>query len=75
MANRARDWPDQTKRDLEHARHDLHEGYQEWACFNAQQSAEKALKALYQHFTGEAWGHSVKYLLEGLPPEAGVAPE
>lgn len=68
MANRARDWLDQAKRDLEHARHDLLEGYHEWACFSAQQSAEKALKAVYQHLSGEAWGHSVKHLLEGLPP-------
>jgi len=72
MANRAQDWLDQAKRDLEHARHDLLEGYHEWACFSAQQSAEKALNAVYQRFSGEAWGHSVKHLLEGLPPEAGV---
>ncbi len=72
MANRAKDWLDQAKRDLEHARHDLLEGYHEWACFSAQQSAEKALKAVNQRFSGEAWGNSVKHLLEGLPPEAGV---
>lgn len=72
MVNRAQDWFEQPKRDLEHARHDLAEAYHEWACFSAQQSAEKALKAVYQHLSGEAWGHSVKHLLEELPPEAGV---
>jgi HEPN domain-containing protein len=47
----------------------------EWACFSAQQAAEKALKALYQHLGGEAWGHSIKRLLEELPPEIGIPPE
>lgn len=75
MVSRARDWLEQARRDLEHARHDLVEGYHEWACFSAQQAAEKALKALYQHLGGEAWGHSTKQLLEELPPAAGVTPE
>jgi len=72
MVSRARDWLAQAQRDLEHAHHDLAEGYHEWACFSAQQAAEKALKATYQHLGGEAWGHSVKRLLEELPLEAGV---
>jgi len=75
MANRARDWIEQAQRDLEHARADMAQGYHEWACFSAQQSAEKALKAVYQHLGGEVWGHSVKSLLEELPPAAGVTPE
>ncbi len=75
MASRAQDWLDQAWRDLEHARADLTGGYHEWACFSAQQAAEKALKALYQHLKGEAWGHSVKRLLEELPEAVGVSPE
>lgn len=75
MASRAQDWLDQAKRDLEHARLDLASEYHEWACFSAQQSAEKALKALYQHLNAEAWGHSVKRLLDGLPQEVGVTPD
>jgi Uncharacterized conserved protein related to C-terminal domain of eukaryotic chaperone, SACSIN len=75
MSNRARDWLDQAWRDWEHTRHDAAEGYHEWACFSAQQAAEKALKALYQYLGGEAWGHSIKRLLEELPPEMGVSPE
>lgn len=75
MASRAQDWLDQAQRDLEHARHDLRSGYHEWACFSAHQSAEKALKALYQHLSGEAWGHSVKRLLEELPTNLGITPE
>ena len=75
MASRSRDWLEQAKRDLEHGRLDLSSGYHEWACFSAQQSAELALKALYQHLSAEAWGHSVKGLVNGLPPELGVTPE
>jgi HEPN domain-containing protein len=67
VANRAQDWLDQAKRDLDHARNDLSTGYHEWACFSAHQAAEKALKALYQHMNGEAWGHSILKLLEGYP--------
>jgi HEPN domain-containing protein len=70
--SRAQDWLEQAKRDLEHARHDLIQGFHEWACFSAQQAAEKALKGLYQHLSGETWGNSVKHLLEALPPGTGV---
>lgn len=56
MSNRARDWLDQAWRDWEHTRHDAAEGYHEWACFSAQQAAEKALKALYQHLGAKHGG-------------------
>lgn len=75
MASRAQDWLAQAERDLEHARHDHQAGYHEWACFSAHQAAEKAVKALYQHLGGEAWGHSVKRLVDQLPPTIPVAPE
>lgn len=68
MPTRVHDWMRQAKRDLEHAREELNSGYYEWGCFSAQQSAEKALKSVYQHLHAEAWGHSVKKLLENLPP-------
>jgi HEPN domain-containing protein len=69
MASRAEDWYKQARRDLQHARHALEDEEFEWACFAAQQSAEKALKALYQSAGAEAWGHSVFALLESLPLE------
>jgi len=75
MATRARDWLRQAQRDLEHARRDATDGYYEWSCFSAQQAAEKAVKALYQHLGGEAWGHAIKRLLEELPAEVGVTPQ
>lgn len=39
-------WIDQAERDLEVARHLATHAYHEWACFVAQQSAEKAVKAV-----------------------------
>lgn len=75
MASRAQDWLAQAERDLEHAQLDLKFGYHEWACFSAHQAAEKSLKALYQHIGGEAWGHSVKRLLEELAPPTQSPPE
>lgn len=69
MADRSADWLAQAERDLEVAQHDLQGGFYEWACFIAQQAAEKAVKALYQHLHGEAWGHSISGLLAQLPQD------
>jgi HEPN domain-containing protein len=67
---------DQAEGDLEHARNDLAYGFYEWACFSAQQAAEKAVKAVFQARGAEAWGHSVADLLGELvdhyPVEAGL---
>lgn len=62
MVNRHADWLRQAEADLRHARNALDDGDHEWACFAAQQAAEKALKALVQARGGEAWGHSVTVL-------------
>ena len=67
--NRSGDWLAQARRDLEHARQSIGLGHFEWACFAAQQAAEKAAKALHLHLGTEAWGHSVFELLDGLPPD------
>ena len=63
---RSADWIEQARGDLEHARHDLAGAYFEWACFSAQQAAEKAVKAVFQKLGSEAWGHSVADLLQEL---------
>ena len=69
-ASRAEDWFRQARRDLDHARDTLTDGIFEWAAFAAQQGAEKAVKALYQHLGAEARGHSVSQLLAALPEVA-----
>ena len=66
MPERSGDWLRQAERDLEHARRSALSGDHEWACFAAQQAAEKALKALHQALGGEGWGHSIMRLLNNL---------
>jgi HEPN domain-containing protein len=41
------DWPRQAEADYTHAVHSLAAGDYEWCCFSAQQSAEKAVKAMF----------------------------
>ena len=70
VANRWADWFAQAERDLEHARAARDGGRHEWACFAAQQAAEKAAKALHLRRGQEAWGHMVAKLLAELPAPA-----
>lgn len=72
MSNRAGDWLAQAARDLEQAEDSRRAGRHEWACFAAQQAAEKAVKALHLRFGQEAWGHVVAKLLQELPAAAAV---
>jgi len=69
MASRARDWFRQAEADLAHARHALEDSDYDWACFAAQQAAEKAAKAAHQALGQDAWGHSVTELLLALEPQ------
>lgn len=50
-------------------------GFHEWACFAAQQAAEKAVEAVYARLRGAAWGRSVVELLEGLSERVEVPEE
>jgi HEPN domain-containing protein len=70
--NRYRDWLEQAERDLEKAKLDRANAYWEWACFTAQQAAEKAAKALLMRGGAAAWGHGITPLLRALKP--GEAP-
>ncbi|HOW34728.1 MAG TPA: HEPN domain-containing protein [Methanoregulaceae archaeon] len=72
MPERSTDWMEQATRDLQMAAHAATSGFPEWACFIAQQAAEKAIKAVYQKKGGVAWGHSVADLLQGLPVDCQV---
>ena len=72
MAERSRDWFRQAVHDLAHARNAAGTRDYDWACFAAQQAAEKALKALAGRLGGEAWGHSLLVMVTEL---ATVDPE
>lgn len=67
MTDRSRDWFNQAVRDLEQASDSRQAGRHEWACFAAQQAAEKSVKALHQSLGQEGWGHVVARLLSELP--------
>ena len=67
MVMRVRDWMRQAEKDLGHARRSLDGGDYEWACFSAQQAAEKAVKALYESIHVKVWGHSISRMLANLP--------
>lgn len=66
MAERSSDWLRQAEKDLTHARNSFAAGDYEWACFAAQQVAEKGLKAIYEKSNKSAKGHSILGLVNGL---------
>lgn len=72
---RSKDWLNEAQGDLEHAHNDIRGGFYNWACFSAQQSAEKALKAVFQKMGAEAWGHSAADLLKELAQRHPVPEE
>ena len=75
MTNRAMDWFNQAERDWEQAQDSQQAERHEWACFAAQQAAEKAVKALHLHLGQEAWGHMVAMLLQELPESVTAPPQ
>ncbi len=75
MADRSLDWLKQAEKDLELAKISQQADRHEWACFAAQQSAEKAVKALHLCLKQEAWGHVIAQLLRVLPQALNVPEE
>jgi HEPN domain-containing protein len=65
--NRFRDWMEQADRDLKRAEIDIQHEFWEWACFTAQQAAEKAVKALLMNRGASVRGHAVTPMLRQLP--------
>jgi HEPN domain-containing protein len=56
MPDRSQDWLTQARRDLAQAQDSRRAERHEWACFAAQQAAEKAVKALHLACGQEACG-------------------
>ncbi len=64
--NRYNDWLKQTDKDLEAAEDSEKNEHYEWACFQTQQSAEKALSALLLYLNVDSWEHGLVHLLKEL---------
>jgi HEPN domain-containing protein len=75
MPERSADWLKQAKRDYEVAEAMMRDGFYEWACFAAQQSAEKALKAVFQKMHALTLGHSLGEFLKILGQKVTVDEE
>ncbi len=75
MSRRYGDWLFQAQRDIKAARDSLNAGNYEWTAFQAQQGAEKALKALLRCYNHEARGHTLVHLLETAQRLITVPPE
>lgn len=75
MSRRYQDWLAQAERDLAAAENSIQAGYYEWAAFQAQQGAEKALKALLRYHRQEARGHTLVHLLDVLQSFVPVPPD
>ena len=63
----ARRWLATAADDLKAARVLQKGGMYAHACFNAQQSAEKAVKAVWYWAGHDPWGHSIQKLVQDLP--------
>jgi HEPN domain-containing protein len=75
MDNRSKDWLRQAEKDLKHAKIFMKMVIMKWACFSCQQSAEKALKGVYNKNNRETKGHSILGLIKGLEDIYKIPPE
>ena len=61
---RPQDWLKQAEAEYAAARSLVDHGHWAWCCFTCQQVAEKALKAVLEHFGNAQTGHNLNLLLE-----------
>ncbi|HPB31167.1 MAG TPA: HEPN domain-containing protein [Candidatus Sumerlaeota bacterium] len=67
MREESRRWMEQARSDVAAAMDSTKAGHFNWACFQAQQAAEKAMKSVWYQLDLDPWGHSVAKLVDGLP--------
>ena len=75
MSDRSQDWFRQAERDLAQAEDARRAERHEWACFAAQQAAEKAVKALHLLLGQETRGQVIARLLQEFPDDIVVPVE
>ncbi|MCS7192932.1 MAG: HEPN domain-containing protein [Armatimonadetes bacterium] len=63
---RTEDWMREAEAELQAARDLMAHSHWSWCCFTCQQSAEKALKAIGEHFRQNLVGHNLNLLLRDL---------
>jgi HEPN domain-containing protein len=66
---RYEDWLNQAKIDIKAAEQSMKSEFFEWSCFQAHQSAEKALKSLLRFINLESWGHGLVHFLKAWKEE------
>ncbi|MCG3109187.1 hypothetical protein L3N51_01477 [Metallosphaera sp. J1] len=69
MPSRARDWLRQAERNLRSAEVNYQNGLYEETCYESQQTAEKAVKALLNHLHREEKGSAITLLLQQVTVE------
>jgi HEPN domain-containing protein len=70
---RTQDWLREAEAEL-HAAQDLFaHGHWSWCCFTCQQAAEKALKALGEHFRSPQAGHNLNLLLQAVEVNVSIS--
>ncbi|MBT3273034.1 MAG: HEPN domain-containing protein [Spirochaetales bacterium] len=68
----SRRWLSQALADIQAAKKSKDTESFEWACFQSQQAAEKALKALWFHSELDPWGHSVYRLITEFSGDTAI---
>jgi HEPN domain-containing protein len=63
---RARDWLKEAQAELAAAQDLRAGGHWSWCCFTSQQAAEKAIKALGEHYQISRVGHNLNTLLRAV---------
>jgi HEPN domain-containing protein len=69
---RARDWLKESQAELAAARDLVAGGHWSWSCFTCQQAAEKAIKAMAEHFRIAQSGHNLNTLLRAIEPQITI---
>ena len=72
---RTTDWLGQAEAELKAAGDLLATDNYAWCCFTAQQAAEKALKAILEHFRERTPGHNLNELAEAIGHNIAVDAE
>jgi HEPN domain-containing protein len=72
MTQRSKDWLRQAQAEGRAAGDLLKGEHWSWCCFTCHQVAEKALKAICEHFRTPRFGHNLNLLLQAVEQHATV---